>query len=546
MTILKHVGLLVFVVLTVASLAVVFLPFLSSNQVAVSEIEAGSNCNGISVGNTITEVAGSNIRSVSDFTNVLAKVKKGDTVAILASAKPASCIAISDGDIGFGVAPSNSGSGPQLGIDLGGGTTYSYRPAGQATNSELSNMATIIFQRAQIFGLQGVTTGYSNNLLTVSAPRSVPVSELLYPGVLDVRLAENIGLNNGVGKIPIGSNDYSFSFSNGALSISNQSVPVGGNFSIQNIHFFFQNSTGSSVVTIEAEIFNNSGILQGVTLPSTITYDAASNQYVFSLGVSLTKDASNAFLNVSRRAHTTLLAGQIVVDGTFNYYLDGNALSKIPLPSSFVQQPSIGSLNIIGVFASRQDANNNLVLLRAALQTGVLEPQLSLESQQPIRPTLFASAQYILIASLAAIFVLTIVVSAARYRNVKGGVYSFLLTLMEVVSAFGIVFGGLHAAGINLVVNYYVVLGLSAVGIFSALQYLTISEQMRRGKEFLAKVGYRKLFKLTTIIYLLCFITSVLFVSYFSPTSGIIVFIGLVIDLVLTRNLFERFAKKYF
>lgn len=543
MTLLKNVRALILIVLSLASIAALFLPIVfTSTTVTVSSVVNNANCVGISIGSRISQVDGKNIKSASDFNNALNGVKKGDFVSILADSKPANCVAVTDNDVGLGVSTVKNIGGLALGLDIGGGVLYNYRPERQISQMQISNIADIIKKRANIFGFQDVSINYDVDFVKISASTSVNINSILYPGVFEARLNENINIQNGTGKIPLGTSDYSFTTSNNTIFITNQSVPIGEKFKIENVDFYLTNLTESSAI-IEAVVFDNSGVQQILPQGSSLTYNQDNRQYMFQIAVQVSKDASDKFQKVTARSPTTLSQGKIIVDGFLVYLLDEKVLSRLTIPLEFTRQP-ISSLSIIGFSPLQEEVKNEELRVVAALQSGVIDPPLSFDSQQTVQPTKRDLATMIFGSSIVFSLVLTFVLPVARYKNLRGGFHSFLFILMEIITTVGIVYGTLSLTGINLVLSYFSVLGFSLAIIFSALHFMIIAEKNYSGREFAIRTKYRKLIGVKIMVYIISLAMAIFLSTYFDRISGVILFLAVIIDWLLVKSLFEKSTQK--
>lgn len=546
MALVKNVRALVLIVLSILSLIVLILPaIMSQNALIVSSISPDAQCSYVNLGNRINQIAGKNVKTQSDFNNALIGVKKGDFVSLLADFKPANCVAIADSDLGFRISTSKGIVGFEIGSDIGGGSVYNYKADTQLSQTQISDLTHIIQQREKIFGFGDVVVNSDNNFIKITTSNP-DANTVLYPGLFEARLEENIPVQGSKGNIPVGSNKYEFSISNNSFSILSQNVPIGGKFTLEGIDFFLENITGTSVV-VEAKIFNNSGILQEYPQSSTITLDQNSQQYMFSLPVSVSANASNNFLKVAANAPNTLINGQISIDGSLDYFLDGQLLSKLAVPLDFAKQPLTGKqIAVIGFSHLQSDAANSRIRVLASLESGVIYAHLSLDSQQPVQATRENLALGILGGSLIFALATTVVVPTIRYKNAKGGMLAFLFIIMEILAVLGIIYAEVSVIGINLVINFFTVLAFSFVIAITSLHFMTISEKNHSGKGFEIKFGYKKIFGMNVLIYFASAIVAIFFAAYFDVTFGVIVFLSILIDWLLIKPLFEKFVRKTF
>ena len=545
MTLLKSMRAVILIALALISLAAISLPLvLNSSTVVVSSMSPAANCSGVSVGSRITSISGRNVASASDFSGALDGVKKGDFVPMLSDSQPSNCVALSDGDIGVEVTSLQKSGILQFGIDLAGGRLYNYQPSNASSVTQISGIASIISKRVSVFGLQGVTVSSDSQFVKVSAPRSADVNSLLFPGVFEARLMENVPVVNGAGKLSVGSNDYPFTATNSTLSINNQSIALQGSFTLNNIKFFFDNST-TSTVTVEAVIFNNSGISQSSTAQSSVTYNSNNNAYMFQLPVAISKDSANNFKNLTQRAPTTLLSGQIVLDGTLDYVMDGYTISRLSIPTSFISQISPNSaINVIGFAQNQQDANLLRLKLAATLQSGILSSKLYLASQEAVSPTRLGIIEDISAASLLTILFLILGLFIFRYKDFKGGFLSFVFVLMADISVLGLIYGSIYMMGTSLNLDFFSAIGLVVNLILSTVLLIMISEQNHHGRRFSLKMGYRKIIGMNASFYLASVIVSFAFIWYFTALSGLIILAGVIVNWVFLEGLFEKISKK--
>jgi hypothetical protein len=321
---------------------------------------------------------------------------------------------------------------------------------------------------------------------------------------------------------------------------------VGGKFSLEGIDFYFQNATDTSAI-IAAEVFNNSGVIQTYPQSSSISLNQNNQQYMFVLPVAVSVNVSDNFQKITANAPTTLVNGQISIDGTLDYSLDGRLLSRLVVPLDFARQPLANKqVSIIGFSQLQSDVANDRIKVLAALESGVIDTSLSLESQQAVPATKLDIAFVTLGVAAAVMLLFTITVSAARYNNLKGGSLAFLFIIAEVLSVLGFIYAEVSITGINFVINFFAVAGLSIAAVLASLHYLIIAEQSHSGRESAIRFGYRKILGVNALIYLSSVVVAILLASYLDPAFGVIVFLAVIIDWLLAKPLFEGFARKTF
>jgi hypothetical protein len=268
---------------------------------------------------------------------------------------------------------------------------------------------------------------------------------------------------------------------------------------------------------------------------------------MFVLPIVVSSDASNNFLKITANAPTTLINGQISIDGTLDYLLDGKVLSKLTVPLDFARQPLANKqISIIGFSPLQNDAANDRIKILAALKSGVIDTPLSLDSQQALQATKQGLALVLFFGVLVFSFLVTVVISVVRYRNVKGGGLAFLFIIMEVLAVLGMIYAEISITGINLVINFFTVASFSFVIALASLHYLIIGEQNHSSKEFAIRLGYRKIFSANVLAHLASFIAAIFFAAYFDVTFGVVVFLAILLDWLLVKSLFENFVRKTF
>jgi hypothetical protein len=547
MKLLNNVRLLIIVLLVLASALAIMSPllspfFTSSGGVFVSSVDQNAKCVGVAVGSKVTQVGGRYVRSVNDFAEAVANIKMNDFVTVLADSTPGNCIVLADKNPGFGVSSKKASAGVEFGIELGGGTTYSYSITTSQPQTNIDSVAKLVRKRAELFGFQDTTITASDNMLKITTASSKDVSTLFFPGKIEARMYENVKIQNNEGSFFVGDKKFNFTLSNGTMVFLDKEYSPTSVFTVEGITFHYINSTGTNTA-IEAVVFDNSDIITALLSQSTLSNNQQAKIYQYQIPVTITQNASDKFQLIAQKMPTTLSGSRIVLDGFLVYYLDGREISRLSVPIEFIKSPIL-TVAITGFAATNNQAKEDKLKIVASLQGGSLDSQITLVNKETVLPTMKNSALVILTASLVVMFVLTVGTSVFRYKNYKAGLISFVLILSGLFIALGIFNFELLLSGLNFIINIKAIYALSLAGMLAGIHFILSSERINKTRSVYLRIGYKKIMSLQSFVYVFSIVIAILSVGLYDRNFGILMFFAIVIDWILINGSREKLMKK--
>jgi len=550
MNLLNNIRFVILLAL-VATSAYVFLSprIFSGGGVFVSSIDQRASCAGLSVGSRIAQVGGRNILTVDDYDNAVSNIKKGEFVPLLVDSRPGNCVALADGDLGIQVSSQHSqyaaASGTELSTELGGGTIYTYRLSENRTAANASiasSVAQLIEKRALIFGFADVKAESFDGDIKITASSERGVGTLLYPGVLEARMVENIKLQNNSGTFFVGDVAYNFSLEKNSSSIlfEGKHYAVGSSFVVNDVKFYYTNSTGSNVI-LEAPLFDNNEVLRVATGGSVLEYDQRIRQYRFQMTAVVTQNASERFQNVNRHAPTTVSEGKVVIDGFLVYYFDGREISRLVVPLEFTRAP-LQSIGIVGFAPTGEQAKEQRLKVLAALEGGKLDRQLVFVNKEQVEPTMKKMAVAILFSSAIITFLMTSVASI-RYKNIRGGITSFILIFAGLFVALGMMKIGFAFSGTVLVLGMGTIYAVSISAVIMAILFIISGEKIIRAKEMDLRFGYRRVMSVRTLVYIAGTAFAVVVAMLYDRSFAMFLLFAMLVDWIIINGIREHVLK---
>jgi len=543
MNLLNNLRLLIVAALVLVSALAIMLPFfLVSGGIFVSSVDSNANCVGVYVGNRIAQVGGRNVRSINDFNDAVANVNAGEFVPLLIDSTPGNCVALSDGALGFEVSSGKAASGVGFGTELGGGTAYSYKVNESWSAGNASTIAKIIQKRAEIFGFQDVAISTSGDMIKITLPSSEDVSTLFFEGKVEARMSENLKMQGNAGSFFVGSKKYNFTIDNGTVVVQDKKYNFGSWFVVDGIKFRYVNTTSAGAV-VEALVLDNLDIEKVSLQQSTLSYNSQAKLYEYQIPVAISVNSSERFQKVTENMPTTLSGGSIVVDGFLVFYLDGREISRLSVPISFVKTPVI-NIAITGFANTNEQAKREKLEITASLESGLLDSQPVLTSKESVQPSMKSFAEIAFAGSLLLLLALTVGMSAARYKNYKTSIMSFVFILAGLLIALGILNFELSLSGMNLLINIKTIYALSAAAILAGIHFILSSEKIYKTKDVSLRMGYKKIMGLQSFVYIISILVAMVSVAVYERTFGILLFFAIIIDWILINGLREKFMKK--
>ncbi|MFB6217395.1 MAG: hypothetical protein ABEJ72_10615, partial [Candidatus Aenigmatarchaeota archaeon] len=216
---------------------------------------------------------------------------------------------------------------------------------------------------------------------------------------------------------------YTFTRTNGQLTVEGETYKPGSSFSLNNNTFYYVNNTNGSAI-VEVVAYSGEDIQQVMTSDAMVR-QTGSNSYSFNFPVILSSEAAERVQAIAKNYDVTNVGSDntylIHDDGSFaelKLYVDGEVQSSLRVSAVFkrqvITQPSIN-----GGASTENEARQEMNELQAILQSGKLPKPVKIESISTISSSLgqeFMSAAIIsIVGSLIAVGFLIY----ARYRNLK-------------------------------------------------------------------------------------------------------------------------------
>jgi len=510
-------------------------PYLIKNPGVTVVSVSNPECKNVRIGDVITEAGGNQIRVIDDFNSL--KFQPKQFVAIVVNAGPGACTALSDGTIGIN-AKEITTRGITFGVDLVGGTKYTINTSSIAAN-DLKNVSRILSVRTSYLGLTGTKATVENGKLEIITGKETSVNQLLFKGYLEGRIEEVVVFKNDAGYLMVGNNNYTVKKIGENFLINNGTYSLGDSFYLKDVKTYIANSTNTSLI-LSLTVFNNSDILSEVPGYSQVGLDKTSGNYNFNVLISLSPAGGRRFNEITQNIKTIVYGSQLNLDAALVFNLDGNDLSRLGIPASIKGQ-DLATLYIIVSDPSQESLLNKKSLLEATINSGSLPSALSVLSSEEVA----ATEKNNLLPSLGIVaFLITIVpmVLGGKFKKFKHNSLSILIGFAEIFSVVAI-FALLQILyKLNSAFDFGALAGVVLLSVNWAINVASINLSTHKQLNIALKIKYRKIVSLTGISKILLLVVAVALASYGYGSIGIVVFVGVFLDILLFRPFYKSFV----
>lgn len=522
---MKIGGIRLYLFLTILLLSLWWLispAFVSSQGVVV--VTEGDKCTNINPGDTVTRVDKTDVNNVLEYNQVLNNVKMGEYYPVVVNGGPGGCVAVGDGDLGMVVSDLKTG-GLKYGPDISGGIVITLEPEGELNVFEMSALENVLEKRIENLNLRETSAELDGGSIKISSINTENIGLLTMRGLFEARIAQAIRLQNGVGIIALGNDNYDITLVNSSLQAGGDVVEMNGYFTLGDVNFHFINYTNTTVA-VEALFMDNSDVTEVFKQMTSIAYDQASRTYRYDVPIGVGEDASRRFTKIIKGLAIETVGTQQVLSGRLRYYIDGNVISDLTIPPDFGGE-GISSIIIIG-FTTNNDAAETGMKRALAAASGKLPSGLSIVNIEETDPR-FPNIEFYMFGALAAIVLIGGVAVAVSSKKVVLAALSVSLTGGVIVSVLGLASLLQNTFGISWLIDVYSMAGLVVFTIASVLKMRHLSSGRRTDKLKRVRIA----------------LWVVGFIIIFTPFRGLglSLLVGLVLEKLLTVEVFKSAAR---
>ncbi len=523
---------LVVILVFVAIGAFVFLFPYSTIKAGVAVVDvSNSNCQSIHVGDVITEAGGNSIQSVDDFASI--KFQPLQFVSVVVNSGPGGCIALSDGTLGISVKQT-SYHGIALGVDLVGGKKYVINTV---PSDHVQNITAILNARVGYFGIIGIKIQNSGSEIVIVAPESTNINKILFPGYFEGGVEEQIALGNAA-VVYVGDTNYTITQTGNKFLINDNTHSVGDNFYLKDVKVTIENATNSSII-LSMQIFNNSDIIGEPPGYAQSGYDKNSGFYSFSTVISLKSNAAKKFNEITKNIKSVINGNQVNLDGMLVGKLDGTELSRLGIPVTLKGQ-DLNNVAVVIYDSSKDSLTNKRILAESTINSGYVPYDLSISRTENIKPSQENNV-IPLVAVIAAALVAAPIVLGIKYKKMKHNSISILIGAVEIFSVFSLFSALQFFYKLNIVFDFAAMVGIALVSLNWMFEVVALNLSRHAQKVLEIRIRYKKIISVTGLSKVALLILAVALAVYGYQTICIIIFIGIILDLILFRPFYKSF-----
>jgi hypothetical protein len=540
MNFVKNIRLIILIVLLLASVIFIIKPiFTKVFGASVVSVGGDSKCS-LNEGDVIIQVGGYMVGNSVDFKNAEKTVKGGEYVTMVINNGPGGCVAARDGYLGVNVVDISS-KHLNFGIDIQGGVENIFKPSQSLTNQQLNNVIEILNKRIKIINLPESRAYASNGDISIVGLSNEKIGMLVMPGEFEARISRDIKLKDDVGELGVGNSTYTVKkLTNTSLDINNYTYEIGQNFYLEKIKFHLINITNNSVA-IEATVFTNDDIKQLLTAYGYLKYDSQYQRYEYSVPLEISNEASDRFVQITKKLPTTYAVGGSTLEGYLIYYLDRTVINKLSIPFEMMGK-KIDNIQIIGFKRTMAEASNEQLKVEIAA-SGKLPTELKMIDTKYFVPILKEKVLLLVSIGMIAVSLPVMALSHLRYKKIKFGIFIILLSMAEVVCVLGAAAVIQTFYGYGWILDLASIIGLVVLTAFTGIQMILLSEKSVRKKDFSLHLRYKKMFNLTTFLSIVIFLLA-FSMLFFWKGFGMSLVIGFIIGVLLTKPIYEEILKK--
>ena len=401
----RVITLIIFILLSLLAIS----PQFDTKGVAIKSIEQNSSSNLAGMQSPaptlsptqlekILYIDDTQINTLSDYNNAILVIKSGDVVRIKTDKKDYTLLAKND-TLGIGINVQNiASSNIRRGLDLQGGTRVLLQPADKISDSERTDLISVMQNRLNTYGLTDL--------------KIIKADDLLGNKYILVEIA-------GVSKQEV--RDLIASQGKFEAKIGNDTLFEGGK---KDVTF----------------VCRNDGKCSGIR-----TCNPTSSGYYceFDFEVALSADAAKKHAQITKNLEVNVTSsGVSYLSKPLDLYIDGLLVESLQISSGLKgEEVTRISISGPGYGATQQDAGANAIKqmnkLQTILITGSFPTKLNIVKLDSVSPTLGSSlARSAILLGLIAI-VLVAVIVYIRYRSFKISIPIFITMISELIIILG-------------------------------------------------------------------------------------------------------------
>lgn len=501
-----------------------------ANGVRVNSIEETAKCDDLNVGDVITRMDGNYIKNKQDFDTIEKSVAADKRVSMVVNGWPGSCIALDAGELGIGVGEVDS-KGFRFGIDLVGGEKISLSGETELSYVDISYISDVLEKRLKVIGSKSSRIHVDDKIISIYVPTGSEIGHILTNGKFEAVIEEELKLTNGTGRIRVGAESYDVFWNGSGVIVEGTEYEIDEFFDIGGIEFKTINATNDSII-VNALVFDNADVGMPVDFVGYANYDTQSRQYQFNIPIELSESAGEKFSEITEGLMPLYGIGGGVLNGMLAYYLDGEEITRLSIPSDMAATP-IETISIVGGESTMKEAVDKKMLIEIALE-GKIENQLVVENIERFSGTM-GWMIWVGEAVLISCLVVTFVIGAIRYKNLKVGAIGALVLGLEIIYIFGIAAISQTLLAPGWVIDAISLVGICAFSIISVVQMVLLSERFLK----------RRIVKRYT--HFLILVIFVGFLILFTPLNrmGLALVIGSLFGALLTKPVYIDFLSGF-
>lgn len=444
MNLVKNIRLLVFLILVLAALVIVILPTLTKpTGVVVSFVGDNVPCKDvITVGSTITEIAGNPVRDSTEFEQALQGLE--GTVTFIINNNPRSCLVPKNLALDVKVKEIKK-IGLKLSTEIGGGKVYSFKPEETLSSTLLQQLVDTLKFRANKYGLQNTKIERTDSELIkiIMGKEEENYVELLTKnGVLEGKITKKVMLINKKGEVTIGDNSYDVVLKGkNTLLVDDSKYEVGDSIILDGLRIQIENISSNHTVFVE-KIFDERDltIVEGSrTSSGGKRIIKQGNLYVFAIPVSFSIEASENFAKATKGQEVSIdpRTGESFLKNPIVVSIDDEIIVELPAKGDDAGK-NVVEFIIWGYRQGIEDATDEMVKLTTTIESKRLPVKLMLEEESIFSPEKGGVFFSLPLYTLLTISIVTSVFFFAKYHKKGVIVVPFILLVIgELVLILG-------------------------------------------------------------------------------------------------------------
>ncbi len=550
MKVLENFRLVLLVVLVLVSIYFVVTPYLSKPiGVTVTFKESNAKCNNVDVGDTVVLVSGKLAENVDEFYQAVQNVKKDEFVALVVNSRPASCLAVSDGDLGITVKNVEAGS-LKFGIDIEGGTRVLLEPKSPVDASVIEDAVGTLNTRINLYGLRDMrVTSIDNKIIQIEigGTSGNEIRDFLArQGRFEGKVLYNIQTQNGKGNLILGDKNFDFKATNESFTIDNKNVLLNGTFSLDEISYTIGNVTENSA-SFFANVFSGDDIVTVFTDPQRSSVQRVEGGYEFVFTLQISQDSAKRFAKLTANQPITFTGNEKYIMPKLVLFLDDQPVTELNIVSDLAGQ-EITTPSVQGFRDTREGALVERQRLQTILRSGSLPVELNIIKIDTITQTagreFINSTIFVMLAAAVAVSAVILF----RYRSLKISIPMVIISFSEILIILGFAaMTQIVMKGGGWVLDIASIAGLIAVIGTGVNQLIIITDQILMDRD--ESLRYRERNALSIIYnsaYTVIAAMLPLLILGFGMLRGfaITTIIGILIGVLITRPAYSMILKK--